>query len=383
MSEQVHDQLAQALHQIRGRLGDGILADRRRLSSLLMDAAPEAKRDIRVIGAALDEGVPAALKSAERHLLGLEMDRQANRLEASTGLRLDIALQVVRILAYALDLGPLPSVYQGTQPVAPQTDSWAGVSQPAAPPQPAPVNYAPQPVYPPQPPYNPGPGYAPAPPKAGLLDKLPFDRKYLFGGAGAVAAVVGGLLIYGQSAKPVGPDPKTTPVEQAVNYAGELTDMGVAAKPTLESNVGSATPLDIPVGRRIATTELQKLLAQDSSTLLVDVLADPHQTTLRNAIYLPAAGYPGTVNDNLQPQVAAQLKAAVGNQPQRPLVFFCAGAMCWESYNAVLRAAAAGYKNVYWYRGGLASWQAAGQPFQPLPQAPAPPRAAGANMFDP
>ncbi|NBB15586.1 sulfurtransferase [Caulobacter sp. SLTY] len=159
--------------------------------------------------------------------------------------------------------------------------------------------------------------------------------------------------------------------------------MGVAAKPTLESNVGSATPLDIPVGRRIATTELQKLLAQDSSTLLVDVLADPHQTTLRNAIYLPAAGYPGTVNDNLQPQVAAQLKAAVGNQPQRPLVFFCAGAMCWESYNAVLRAAAAGYKNVYWYRGGLASWQAAGQPFQPLPQAPAPPRAAGANMFDP
>ncbi|MDO9337287.1 MAG: rhodanese-like domain-containing protein [Caulobacter sp.] len=380
MSDLIYDQLAQALRDIRLRLGDGILADRRRLSSLLMDSAPEAKREIRVIGTALDEGVPAALKGAERHLLGMEMDRQANRLESSTGLRLDIALQVVRVLTYALDLGPLPSVYQGSQSTAPtpSNDGWAGISQPAATPQP--VNYAPQPVYQPQPAYTQAPAYpAPVQPP-GPLDRLPFDRKYLFAGGGLAIAAVAGLLILKPFDKPAGPDPKGPVSEQTANYAGELNDLGVQAKPTLESNVGSPTPLDIPVGRRIATTDLQKLIAQDPSTLLVDVLADSHATTLQNAIYLPLVGYPGTTNDSIQGQVVTQLKTAVGNQPQRPMVFFCAGAMCWESYNAVLRAGAAGYRNVYWYRGGLASWQAAGLPFQPLPSA-TPPKAGSANMM--
>ena len=45
-----------------------------------------------------------------------------------------------------------------------------------------------------------------------------------------------------------------------------------------------------------------------------------------------------------------------------PMVFFCQGAHCWESYNASLRAIDLGYTNVYWYRGGLSSWQEAGLP---------------------
>ena len=72
------------------------------------------------------------------------------------------------------------------------------------------------------------------------------------------------------------------------------------------------------------------------------------------------AGYPGSVTDDIQPQVAAQLKTAIGDNPQRPVVFFCMGAGCWESYNAVLRASAAGYSNIYWYRGGREAWKVNG-----------------------
>jgi rhodanese-related sulfurtransferase len=32
----------------------------------------------------------------------------------------------------------------------------------------------------------------------------------------------------------------------------------------------------------------------------------------------------------------------------------------------VLRAYEAGYRNLYWYRGGIAAWTAAGLPTQPL-----------------
>ena len=34
----------------------------------------------------------------------------------------------------------------------------------------------------------------------------------------------------------------------------------------------------------------------------------------------------------------------------------------------MLRANAAGYSQLYWYRGGLASWQEAGLPMAPLPE---------------
>ena len=43
-----------------------------------------------------------------------------------------------------------------------------------------------------------------------------------------------------------------------------------------------------------------------------------------------------------------------------PIAFFCQGSHCWESYNASLRAIHMGYTHVYWYRGGLSAWQAAG-----------------------
>jgi rhodanese-related sulfurtransferase len=42
------------------------------------------------------------------------------------------------------------------------------------------------------------------------------------------------------------------------------------------------------------------------------------------------------------------------------MVFFCANARCWLSYNAALRAARLGYTGVRWYRGGVEAWGVAG-----------------------
>jgi PQQ-dependent catabolism-associated CXXCW motif protein len=100
---------------------------------------------------------------------------------------------------------------------------------------------------------------------------------------------------------------------------------------------------------------------------LIDVLADPHQSTIQGAHYIPAAGQPGNFDDSLQQTTVRALRSLTQDARERPLVFFCAGSACWESYNAVLRARAAGYTRLYWYRGGLASWNAAGLPFQNLP----------------
>jgi PQQ-dependent catabolism-associated CXXCW motif protein len=151
-------------------------------------------------------------------------------------------------------------------------------------------------------------------------------------------------------------------------FADELADFGVAPKSELEANVGSPTPLSIPIGVRVTTEEVQRMSA-DGRTVLVDVLVNPHPQTLPSAFYMPAGGTSGSFDDDNQTLFSQQLSQATGGDTTRPLVFFCEGARCWESYNAALRANAAGYSQVYWYRGGLAAWQEAGLQMVALPAA--------------
>jgi PQQ-dependent catabolism-associated CXXCW motif protein len=167
---------------------------------------------------------------------------------------------------------------------------------------------------------------------------------------------------------PVPPSPPAPTPPQARAYADELTDFGVPMKSELESNVGSPTPLAIPMGVRVTTEEVQRLLA-DNGALPIDVLVSPHPQTLPGALYMPLGGQPGNFFDPIQQQFAQQLSEATGGDASRPLLFFCQGANCWESYNAALRANAAGYSQVYWYRGGLAAWQEAGLAMAALPAA--------------
>ena len=43
------------------------------------------------------------------------------------------------------------------------------------------------------------------------------------------------------------------------------------------------------------------------------------------------------------------------------IVFQCNGPECWKSYKASRAAIAAGYKHIYWFRGGMPEWELAGE----------------------
>jgi rhodanese-related sulfurtransferase len=47
-----------------------------------------------------------------------------------------------------------------------------------------------------------------------------------------------------------------------------------------------------------------------------------------------------------------------------PIIFQCNGAECWKSYKAAHEAMKAGYKKVYWFRGGFPEWKAKGYPVE-------------------
>lgn len=378
MSVQGFDRLATALAEIRPRFGAGSFSDRRRVIGLLADKAPDAKREIRVVGTAIDEGIPAALARTERQLVGVEMDRLANTLEASTGLRLDIARQVVRAFAFAMDLGPLPSIYEAAGapapvapphvPVSPAPGGWAGMSAPVqSGSQPAPPISQYPPISQPTQPHVSG-GTAPMG-FAGVPAKKPNM-------AGRIALGVGGLVVLALGVSQfMGPGPRPGPTNNVIapgqtgepGFAGELLDQGIAAQSELNANLGSPTPLSIPVGQRVTTAELQGMIQNDPQLILVDVLAQPHEQTIQGAYWLPSGGSAGSFQDSYQSDFAAGLSQVTGGAQNRPVVFFCAGANCWESYNAALRANAAGYSRLFWYRGGLAAWAEARLPMAPLP----------------
>lgn len=134
----------------------------------------------------------------------------------------------------------------------------------------------------------------------------------------------------------------------------------------------SPTPACVPNGITLNTAELQSLM-QTQQPILIDVFAilrridagfgstwlvnSPH-TSLPNAVWLPNVGY-GQLDPDIETWFQQQLTQLTQANKTKPLVFFCV-ADCWMSWNAVQRARAYGYNQVYWYKDGIDGWQERG-----------------------
>ena len=148
----------------------------------------------------------------------------------------------------------------------------------------------------------------------------------------------------------------------ANGYADESRDWGIAPTNRLRQQPYHApTPLTIPGAQVLTTRELRAMVAS-APPILIDVLAEEGHVTLAGAAWISGAGRGTNFMDPVQSALTQLLAKLSGGDKTRALVFFCANSQCWLSYNAVLRAVAAGYGKVYWYRGGIESWVAAGLP---------------------
>ena len=154
-----------------------------------------------------------------------------------------------------------------------------------------------------------------------------------------------------------------------INPADEWSNFGVNPQSELKRDVGSNTPLAIPGGRLIRTLELESALKrgtlEGAPFLMIDAWhrSDSEQVYIPGSKYIGYAGYSGTFDDRNQHALKEELAKLTNENLDMPLVFFCIGAKCWESYNAALRAINLGYRKVYWYRGGIGAWQAAHRPY--------------------
>lgn len=148
------------------------------------------------------------------------------------------------------------------------------------------------------------------------------------------------------------------------SYADEATDDGVAPQRTIHArNSSGSTPLSVPGARTAVTRQVAAALAGPRPPILIDVGNSwgGHQT-LPGAIWMRGAGDDAAGKNEALDGLFRALLASVAPDHDQTLVIFCESTVCWQSYNAALRAAADGYVNVYWYRGGVAAWRAAGLP---------------------
>jgi PQQ-dependent catabolism-associated CXXCW motif protein len=157
------------------------------------------------------------------------------------------------------------------------------------------------------------------------------------------------------SGPPPGPGAASPPTS-------ELQDFGVP--PTNRLHTGQMhgpTPVSVPGGKVVTTSDLAGLLRSGTGQyLLLDVLGGPEMLpNARQAVWL---AQPGSFDDPVQQQAASAFQQATGGRKDMPIVLYCQSNHCWMSYNAALRAIAAGYTNVLWYRGGVEAWKSAGLP---------------------
>jgi len=162
------------------------------------------------------------------------------------------------------------------------------------------------------------------------------------------------FLATGAQAQPAASEPA---------YADEQRDWGIAPTNRLrQPPYHGPTPLEIPGAQVVRTRQLQAMLAGPDKPILIDVLSERGHVTLAGAVWLSGAGHGTNFLDPVQLELTQLLAQLAGGDKSRPLVFFCASSQCWLSYNAALRAVAAGYGGVYWYRGGVDAWTTAALP---------------------
>lgn len=160
------------------------------------------------------------------------------------------------------------------------------------------------------------------------------------------------------------PPPAAVDPRFAQAAKAESEDFSVAPVESLHAEPFHApTPTSIPGAQVISTQALAAMYEKNAGNFIVfDVLGGPQGLPgAQNA--LPAAR--GTsFNDQTQRDFGNYLQQVTRGNKDVPLVFYCQSAHCWMSYNAALRAVRLGCTRVYWYRGGIEAWQAAGLPLQ-------------------
>jgi len=121
----------------------------------------------------------------------------------------------------------------------------------------------------------------------------------------------------------------------------------------------NTTPTSLPGAKIISAAEAQALIAKGTPVYDVRVKEEYETAHVPGAISVP-------YNEGSAKEVGfdpADDQFALNRLPKdknAPFMMYCDGTICWKSYKSATMAIQAGWKNVYWFRGGFPEWKEAG-----------------------
>lgn len=119
------------------------------------------------------------------------------------------------------------------------------------------------------------------------------------------------------------------------------------------------TPMSLAGAEMVDAAKVKSLMASGATAIDFRVAAEYAEGHIKGAISVPykeksakAADYDSSVDTVDLTKLPADKGAAI--------VGYCNGPECWKGYKGSEQAVKAGYKKVYWFRGGMPEWKAAG-----------------------
>ncbi len=123
---------------------------------------------------------------------------------------------------------------------------------------------------------------------------------------------------------------------------------------TAATSATYTSPETIDGAQKIEAEGLIQLANQNESQIIID----SRISSDRKLGYIPGSiSLPDT-------DTSCESLARIIPQKSDPVVFYCNGAKCRRSDNAVVIAADCGYTNIYWFRGGIEAWRANNYPIR-------------------
>ena len=142
-----------------------------------------------------------------------------------------------------------------------------------------------------------------------------------------------------------------------------LFGFAVLAFPMLVLASQPQTPESIS-GVTVVTAEKAKSMV-DSGVLIVDtrVANEYVEQHVKGAVSIPYKEKSKKSADFDARQDSFDLAKLPGDK-NTSMIFYCNAGECWKSYKSCVAAVKAGYKNVYWLRGGIPEWKSKGLPVE-------------------
>ena len=117
---------------------------------------------------------------------------------------------------------------------------------------------------------------------------------------------------------------------------------------------GYTSPDTIDGTKKIDAEGLIELVSQNENQIIIDsrIPSDRKLGHIPGSISLPDT------------DTSCESLARTIPEKTSPVVFYCNGPRCRRSDNAVVIARDCGYRDIYWFRGGIEAWKASNYPVE-------------------